>query len=803
MNAGDVKVRLIADLAKYSGNITKATGLIRGFAAIGTKSIGLLTRSMRSLTGLPALGVGAMLGGSVAQIAKFQEQMAFVSTMLDDQSMKLMPQYEKAVQRMSVQFGESTATISRGLYQTLSASIEPTKALGFLTAALKAAKAGMTDTETAADTLSTMLNAYGYDAKYAGLMSDRLFGIVKRGKTTFPELASSLGNVASGAALVKMNIETLGAALSTMTRSGLSTSEAVTALNRLIMSFNKPRGNAEKVAAKFEIEMNATTLAGNGLLDVLVKLKKAMDEGRATTKDIASLASRETGYKALAILLQHVEEVQRDYNEQTQTAGETDKQAAKATDQLMHRLRQFWQLLLDISRNAIEPFADDLKKLIDYTVRHREAIVAWVNGVMKNLRSVIVFLGTEWQTGWKTSGKAIEAVMQATVDVVSIILEDGMVAIGKNLPKWIWKGISVGNIASQSLWKSVGEKIGLSISGSIGKALTILPGGVGARMLENVQRTQEELNSAQEEGVGTAGKLKTVYNQLGDTLAKLVVEQQQVADTTGVRGATNAWHQFLGEIESIIAAFKGAGWTPGMKQLIEESRKAGVAIKDIGKGIKESFGQPIKFPDPKPSPEQTGDAKEAATQWEKMWEDAASGIDGAMEDAFVSITKDARTATEALENMLAAMQEAISRAVFQQYLMPGINDMFGRIMGAPSFGSTVQQSQTVQEGPFESGFARGGLVYAQSGLFRPRGTDTVPAMLTPGEGVLDSDLTARLRKTLAVAEPSPAASRPININISAIDAAGTYQFLQKNRRAIASMVGDSQRTNHPVTRSNR
>ena len=111
-------------------------------------------------------------------------------------------------------------------------------------------------------------------------------------------------------------------------------------------------------------------------------------------------------------------------------------------------------------------------------------------------------------------------------------------------------------------------------------------------------------------------------------------------------------------------------------------------------------------------------------------------------------------------------------------------------------------------GGLVKGFAAGGLVssgllYASRGAFTPRGTDTVPAMLTPGEGVLDRDLTAKLRKTLQVPEPSPMASRPININVSAIDAAGTYQFLQKNKRALASMMGNAAQANHPSTRDKR
>ena len=47
------------------------------------------------------------------------------------------------------------------------------------------------------------------------------------------------------------------------------------------------------------------------------------------------------------------------------------------------------------------------------------------------------------------------------------------------------------------------------------------------------------------------------------------------------------------------------------------------------------------------------------------------------------------------------------------------------------------------------GLAKGGVVYAASGAFVPRGTDTVPAMLTPGELVVPTDIVGQLASFLA------------------------------------------------------
>ena len=115
---------------------------------------------------------GAIAGASVKAFASFEKQMAFVSTMLDDQAMKLMPAYTKAMKNMAMEFGEGTATITRGLYEILSASVAPEKALEVLRVSMKAAAAGMTTTSVAADAIPTVLNSYQLEAKYAGAVSD-------------------------------------------------------------------------------------------------------------------------------------------------------------------------------------------------------------------------------------------------------------------------------------------------------------------------------------------------------------------------------------------------------------------------------------------------------------------------------------------------------------------------------------------------------------------------------------------------------------------------------------------------------
>ena len=69
---------------------------------------------------------------SVKEIVAFQKQLASVSTMLTDQTINLLPGFERGLEKLAVKYGQSTATLSKGLYDILSASIAAEKGLEFL-----------------------------------------------------------------------------------------------------------------------------------------------------------------------------------------------------------------------------------------------------------------------------------------------------------------------------------------------------------------------------------------------------------------------------------------------------------------------------------------------------------------------------------------------------------------------------------------------------------------------------------------------------------------------------------------------
>lgn len=77
---------------------------------------------------------------------------------------------------------------AKALYQIVSAGHDGANGMKVLEASAKAAVGGVTDTATAADAITTVLNAYKLDASKAQEVSDQLFTTVRLGKTDFGQL---------------------------------------------------------------------------------------------------------------------------------------------------------------------------------------------------------------------------------------------------------------------------------------------------------------------------------------------------------------------------------------------------------------------------------------------------------------------------------------------------------------------------------------------------------------------------------------------------------------------------------------
>jgi len=357
---GDAVVYIRANMAPLKRGLTTAKGLVitstlsMGKIALGSmttifSTIGSMARSLvNKIRRYARMAAYAFIGFTVASIkaaADFEKQMAQVSTMLDEQTMYLLPDFAREMRFLSKTYGQSTATLTEGMYALLSAAIPAAKALDILEISTRTAIAGMTETAIANKAIITIINSYGLAAEDARMVSDKMFASLKRGVFTFEEMASDIGRVTSSAAIAGVSLNELLAVLSTGTRKGISFNEAASALAVGLNTFLKPTSEAIKLEKKLELQFNSTTLKTLGLVEAFRRMAKASPE------ELAQITPRVRSFKIFAANIQDLTGLTEDLGLISErSAGMTDVAYDKMSKTMSFKLGQIKQRTIDVSR---------------------------------------------------------------------------------------------------------------------------------------------------------------------------------------------------------------------------------------------------------------------------------------------------------------------------------------------------------------------------------------------------------------------------------------------------------------------
>ena len=164
------------------------------------------------------------------------------------------------VRQLSEATGSDVQNNVEALYNIVSAgATESSEANLVLAASIKAAIAGVTDTNTSASGIISVLNAYKRELTDVTDVSDVMFTTVRLGVTTFEQLSANLGQVLPSAVGAKVPLEEVTAAIAEMTKAGIRTPIASTALRGAINSLVAPTTEAQGALADYGIEWRGFT----------------------------------------------------------------------------------------------------------------------------------------------------------------------------------------------------------------------------------------------------------------------------------------------------------------------------------------------------------------------------------------------------------------------------------------------------------------------------------------------------------------------------------------------------------------
>ncbi len=277
-----------------------ARARLQGFAGVAKTSFGTMEKDFAATTAkmranaesLTAIGSTMAMAGAAGVAA----MVPMVKSAMDlDQALRNVNSIAKGGEQgykdmrkaildiaKDPQITDMPVELANGLYQIYSSGLQGKIALDALRISAKGAMAGMTDTATSSRVLVAAMNAYGgKSAKDAAHYMDAFFKTVELGVLDFPQLANGIGNVMGMAAQLKIPIETVGAAIATMTRRGVGADEAFTSLNRVFGEVLSPSKLMQDALKGTGHESWLAALQADGLAGVMDHITTAAGGNQA------------------------------------------------------------------------------------------------------------------------------------------------------------------------------------------------------------------------------------------------------------------------------------------------------------------------------------------------------------------------------------------------------------------------------------------------------------------------------------------------------------------------------------------
>lgn len=508
--------------------------------------------------------VSAAGGMAVHQAVEYQTQMQNVGTLLDGDVNGKLQSMSKELKQVSIDTGAATSDLTDGLYQVVSAFGESSESVKQLEIAAKAAKAGNATTTDSVNLLSAVTKGYGdTSAEAMQKASDLAFMTVKLGQTSFPELASSMGQVIPLASTLKVSQEELFGAMSTLTGVTGGTAEVTTQLKATMQSFLSPSSEMEKVLKKMGYASGAAALESEGLGGILTKLMESVDGDTVAFANLFSSVEAKNAVLALAgnqaeNFAEKTEAMREasgaaDAAFKTQTAS-VSAMAAKLKNAGSVMLTSLGEKALPYIQTALEGVIDRLPEMteaMDSMVEKAGPVIgklaSEISGMVAALKPVVSQVGAMFQGAMVLALPAILTIKDNMVNLLPAVEPVVMTLAGiisSAIPPLadIFAGLSSVVVAVMPVISDIIQDVGGMVSRVFGEM------GSGAGILQKIFATA---------GPAIASVLSAAWDVVGP-IANLAIEVcGLVADAIGwafpyVQGIIESVWSVIGPVFSAI-----------------------------------------------------------------------------------------------------------------------------------------------------------------------------------------------------------------------------------------------------------
>jgi TP901 family phage tail tape measure protein len=252
----------MADASSLTAGLTKASGAMTAFS-----------RRMTKFLTLPILAASA---ASVSFALDFEKSMTDVEALVG-MSAKQVAGFKEEILKLAPAVGKSPTELGEAFYFIASSGLKGESAMRALTASATAAAAGLGDTKTVADAVTSAINAYGEKTLSATRATDILTAAVREGKSEPEAFAGSIGRVIPIAAKLGVSFGEVAGQMAAMSLNGTDANEAVTQISAMLASAIKPTKDGAGVLKSIGMSYAdlRNEIKNKGLTETVAKLDTA------------------------------------------------------------------------------------------------------------------------------------------------------------------------------------------------------------------------------------------------------------------------------------------------------------------------------------------------------------------------------------------------------------------------------------------------------------------------------------------------------------------------------------------------
>ena len=308
---------------------------------------------------------------AVKDFAAFEKQLSSVNTLLKVSKTELNA-YGDGLVDIAIKTGVAKETLADGAYQALSSGVDASDLLKFMETVAAGATVGMTDVSTATDVLTSTLNGFKLESSEATDTMDKLISIQNNGKVVLGQLSTVMGDVADISNNLGINLNNVGAAISTITMSGTPAAQAGTRLKSMFSELSKEGTTAydtfQKITGKSFKEFIEE---GGNLGEALLEMQGYAD---STGKEMIDLwSSIEAGQGAMGLTGSNASAFTSNLDQMKNSTGELEKSYATASDniatdwaKLKEKIDANWKELVMELQTPIRTVIEVAYKIVDF-----------------------------------------------------------------------------------------------------------------------------------------------------------------------------------------------------------------------------------------------------------------------------------------------------------------------------------------------------------------------------------------------------------------------------------------------------